>query len=277
MQTYMLKHLAEESLSRFAEADPSIRFEIAEGIGGGGFIIQAIKPAHIEWSDEIISSLTANGVDIVTDTEHTTPTEPTNEATAPVETTAAADAAPATEKPKKEPKPKVQWSVMWKTAPDKVAARVAKGEAPFKPGSKRDITRQLLEQENGCTLEEAMTALGWDKPTVLSSFTEIATLMPTPDGKPGRRKVVTTKGVEGQPSRYSMGPPMTESDLESERKARGERRVQLAEEKKTKAAERDRKKAEAEAAAKAATEAQQSAAGQHTQAPQHQTDHVAAQ
>jgi hypothetical protein len=270
MQTYMLKHLAEASLKQFAEADPSIHFAIAES--QGGFIIQAKKPEHIEWSDEILSSLNANGVEIVTENTPNTET-PTNEATAP-ETTVAADSAPATEKPKKEPKPKVAWNVMWKTAPDKVAARVAKGEAPFKPGSKRDITRQLLEQEGGCTLDEAMTALGWDKPTCLSSFTEIATLMPTADGKPGRRKVVTTKGAEGQPSRYSMGPPMTESDLEAERKARGERKVQLAEEKKTKAAERDRKKAEAEAAAKAATEAQQAAAGQHTQAPQHQPEHT---
>jgi hypothetical protein len=262
MQTFMLKHLAEVSLSQFAEANPSIHFVIAES--PGGFIIQAKKPVHIEWSDEILSSLNANGIEIMTDETINTEMPVTEQGTESV-----VDGVPA-EKPKKEPKPKVQWSVMWKTAPDKVAARVARGEAPFKPGSKRDITRQLLEQEGGCTLEEAIDALKWDKSTVLSSFTEIATLMPTPDGKPGRRKVVTTKGAEGQPSRYSMGPPMTESDLEEERKARGERKIALAEEKKMKAAERERKKAEAEAAAKAASEAQQAAAGQPTQAQQHQ-------
>lgn len=257
MQTYMLKHHADSTVSKLTEQFP-IHFEVVTV--DGGFIIRAKRPVHTEWSDEILSSLEKHGVDIVTDS--TTHTEtPTAEATAPAETTAPATEAAATEKPKKEPKPKVQWSVMWKTAPDKVAARVARGEAPFKPGSKRDITKQLLEQENGCTLEEAMNALGWDKATVLSSFTEIATLM-------DRRKVVTTKGAEGQPSRYTMGPPMTTDQLDQERKERAERRVQLAEEKKTKAAEREQKKAAAEKAAAEAAAAQQAAAGHQAPAPE---------
>jgi hypothetical protein len=167
------------------------------------------------------------------------------------------------EKPKKEPKPKVKWSTMWKTAPDKVAARVAKGEAPFKPGSKRDITRQLLEQEGGCTVEEAMTALGWDKQTVMSSFTEICTLTP-----PGRRKLVTTKGAEGQPNRYSMGPPMTEDQIEEERKARSERKVTLAAEKERKEKDRAAKKEAADAAAASQAEAAQQASPQSPQ-PEH--------
>lgn len=263
MQTYMLKHHAETTLSKLAAEHPSIHFEVVEI--GGGFIIRAKRPANIEWSDEILSSLNQHGVDIVTD--HTTAPE----AQAPVETQAPteaqvtapaeADAVPA-EKPKKEPKPKVSWSVMWKTAPDKVAARVSRGEPPFKPGSKRDITRLLLEQENGCTVEEAMAALGWDKATVLSSFTEIATLMPGPDGTPGRRKVVTTKGAEGQPNRYTMGPPMTTEQVEQERTERAARRANLAIEKEQKAKDREAKKVAAEAAAKAAAEVQQAAANQ---------------
>jgi hypothetical protein len=251
MQTYMLRHHADNNLKKLRDENPAISFDLVEI--NGGFIIQAKRPEHVQWSGEIVSSLNQLGVDIVVDHTHTE--APAPEATAAPETAApAAEAAPAVEKPKKEPKPKVQWSVMWKTAPDKVAARVAKGEPPFKPGSKRDITKQLLEQENGCTIEEAMNALAWDKATVLSSFTEIATLL-------DRRKVVTTKGAEGQPNRYTMGPPMTTEQVEQERKERTERRASLAEEKQKKAAEREAKKKAAEEAAAAATAAQAAAAG----------------
>src|SRR5580692_6481518 len=247
MQTYMLRHHAEASFRKLSEEHPPIFFELVEV--SGGFIIRAKRPVHIEWSPEILSSLNQHGVEIVTDNTPTpeTPT-PATEAAAP-------------EKPKKEPKPKVQWSVMWKTAPDKVAARVAKGEPPFKEGSKRDITRQLLVKENGCTIDEAMAALGWDKQTCLSSFTEIATLM-------NRRKVVTTK-VEGQPNRYTMGPPMTAEQVDQERVERAARRANLAIEKEAKAKEREAKKKAAEEAAAAATAAQQAAAGQHAPAPEH--------
>lgn len=261
MQTYMTKHHATQTMESLKGQFPPVTFDVVEA--NGGFVIQAKRPGHMQWSDEIVSSLNEHGVEIVVDTHAPIPDEtpPTTEAQAPA--AAAPEAVPA-EKPKKEPKPKVKWSVMWKTAPDKVAARVAKGEPPFKPGSKRDITRQLLQQEGGCTIDEAMTALGWDKPTCLSSFTEIATLL-------DRRKVITTKGAEGQPNRYTMGPPMTETQIEEERKVRAARRIELAAEKEEKAKKKAEQKAAADAAAAAAVAAQQASAGQpqpeHAAAP----------
>lgn len=262
MQTYMTKYHAVQTMESLKGQFPPVNFGVVEA--NGGFVIQAKRPEHMQWSDEIVSSLNEHGVEIVVDTHAPIPDEtpPTTEAQAPAVAATVAgtpEAVPA-EKPKKEPKPKVKWSVMWKTAPDKVAARVAKGEPPFKPGSKRDITRQLLQQEGGCTLDEAMAALGWDKPTCLSSFTEIATLL-------DRRKVITTKGAEGQPNRYTMGPAMTEAQIEEERKIRAARKIELAAEKEEKAKKKAEQKADAAAAAVAA---QQASAGQP------QTEHAAA-
>jgi hypothetical protein len=193
----------------------------------------------------------------MSDTDYADATEMTTDAT---EATTEAAEKPA--KPKREPKPKVPWPEMWKHAPSKVDARIAKGLPAFKEGSKRDITRILLSQEGGCTIAEAEAALAWNPATCFSSFTEVTYLL--------HQKLVTTK-TEGEPNRYSM-IPTTDEELAEAKQRRADRRAQIVVEKQQRLEAREARKAAAEAAAEAQRQAAENAAAAHA-TPHEQPTH----
>jgi hypothetical protein len=234
MKVYKMKPTANLTLKKLQEKAPSITFEVVNDAAAGGFVIVANQPAHIQWGPEITSLLNTEGVRVDKVSAEAVETAP-----AP----AAEEKVKKERKPreKKDPKPKVAWSVMWKDAPAKVAARVAAGKPPFKVGSKRDIGRQLLQKAGGTTVDEAMAALGWNKATVLSSFTEVATLLEC--------KVVTTR-AEGQPHHYTI-VPTTQAEIDAARAARATRKIEVEKEKERKASEKAAKAAAAAAAAEA--------------------------
>jgi hypothetical protein len=70
---------------------------------------------------------------------------------------------------------KVKWSDMWQKACVSTVKRVSEGGVAFRPGSKRDIGRRLLEK--GCTLDEACAAFGWSVSVSKAQLTECVQLL----------------------------------------------------------------------------------------------------
>jgi flagellar biosynthesis GTPase FlhF len=88
---------------------------------------------------------------------------------------AAKAAKPKVERTKREPSEPSSWKDAFAKAPFLIADRVAKGEPPFREGSKRALFHNMLLK--GATLDQLVDAMGWNRATTQSGLSEMAHLM----------------------------------------------------------------------------------------------------